>query len=212
MRLPAEMIRDQALALSGLLVESIGGPSVKPYQPTGLWDEIAGGATSAYKGGYQRDRGISLYRRSLYTFWRRTIHPPGMEVFDAPSRETCTVRRERTNTPLQALALMNDLTYVEAARALAQRLIREGGKSDDDRLTFGFRLVTARPPTPAELEVLRRGLQRHRKTYESDNEAARKLIQVGHSEPDPEIDSTELAAYSALANALLNLDETITKE
>ena len=212
MRLPAEMIRDQALALSGLLVESIGGPSVKPYQPTGLWDEIAGGATSAYRGGYQQDRGISLYRRSLYTFWRRTIHPPGMEVFDAPSRETCTVRRERTNTPLQALALMNDLTYVEAARALARRLIREGGNSDDDRLTFGFRLVTARPPTPPELEVLRRGLQRHRKTYESDNEAARKLIQVGHSAPDPEIDATELAAYSALANALLNLDETITKE
>ena len=108
-RLPAEMIRDQALAVSGLLVESIGGPSVKPYQPAGLWDEIAGGATSAYKGGYQQDRGISIYRRSLYTFWRRTIHPPGMEVFDAPSRETCTVRRERTNTPLQALALMNDL-------------------------------------------------------------------------------------------------------
>ncbi len=212
MRLPAEMIRDQALALSGLLVESIGGPSVKPYQPAGLWNEIAGGATRAYKGGYQQDRGISLYRRSLYTFWRRPIHPPGMEVFDAPSRETCTVRRERTNTPLQALALMNDLTYVEAARALARRLIREGGSSDDDRVAFGFRLVTARRPTTPELEVLRLGLQRHRTTYEKDREAAKELIQVGHSEPDPEIDVAELAAYAALANALLNLDETISKE
>ena len=212
MRLPAEMIRDQALALSGLLIEAIGGPSVKPYQPAGLWEKIAGGATSAYNGGYQQDRGISLYRRSVYTFWRRTIHPPGMEVFDAPSRETCTVRRERTNTPLQALALMNDPTYVEAARALAGRLIREGGNSDDDRLTFGFQLVTARLPTSPELEILRRGLQRHRKTYESDKEAARKLIQVGHSGPDPEIEATELAAYAALANGLLNLDETITKE
>ena len=185
---------------------------VKPYQPAGLWNEIAGGATSAYKGGYQQDRGISLYRRSLYTFWRRSIHPPGMEVFDAPSRETCTVRRERTNTPLQALALMNDLTYLEAARALARRLIREGGNSDDDRVAFGFRLVTARRPTPSELEVLRLGLQRHRTTYEKDREAAKELIQVGHSEPDPEIEVAELAAYAALANGLLNLDETISKE
>ncbi len=140
MRLSAEMIRDQALALSGLLGESIGGPSVKPYQPAGLWEEIAGGAMSAYKGATSRTEVLILCRRSLYTFWRRTIHPPGMEVFDVPSRETCTVRRERTNTPLQALALMNDLTYVEAARALGRRLIREGGSTDDDRVAFGFRL------------------------------------------------------------------------
>jgi hypothetical protein len=206
------MIRDQALAVSGLLVESVGGPSVKPYQPEAIWDEIAGGATGAYKKGYEQGTGDHLYRRSLYSFWRRTIHPPGMEVFDAPSREVCTARRERTNTPLQALTLMNDVTYVEAARALAQRLIREGGPTDEDRVGFGFRLVTSRQPQPAEIEVLTRGLQRHRSTYKNDPEAAGKLVQVGQSPLDPGMDTVELAAHTALANGLLNLDETIHRE
>ena len=212
LRLPAEMIRDQALAVSGLLVESAGGPSVKPYQPKGIWDEIAGGSTGAYKKGYEQGSGDDLYRRSLYSFWRRTIHPPGMEVFDAPSREVCTARRERTNTPLQALTLLNDVTYVEAARALAQRLIRDGGPADKDRVGFGFRLVTSRPPEPAEVDVLMRGLQRHRSTYENDPEAARKLVRIGQFPPDPELDAVELAAHTALANGLLNLDETIHRE
>ena len=212
LRLPAEMIRDQALAVSGLLVESVGGPSVKPYQPEAIWDEIAGGASGAYKKGYEQGTGEHLYRRSLYSFWRRTIHPPGMEVFDAPSREVCTARRERTNTPLQALTLMNDVTYVEAARALAQRLIREGGPTDEDRVGFGFRLVTSRQPRPAEIEVLTRGLQRHRSTYKNDPEAAGKLVQVGQSPLDPGMDTVELAAHTALANGLLNLDETIHRE
>ena len=212
LRLPAEMIRDQALAVSGLLVESVGGPSVKPYQPAGIWDEIAGGATGAYKKGYEQGTGDHLYRRSLYSFWRRTIHPPGMEVFDAPSREVCTARRERTNTPLQALTLMNDVTYVEAARSLAQRLIREGGSTDWERVGFGFRLVTSRQPQPAEIEVLTRGLRRHRSTYRNDPEAARRLAQVGRSPLDPEMDTVELAAHTALANGLLNLDETIHRE
>ena len=212
LRLPAEMIRDQALAVSGLLVGSVGGPSVKPYQPAGIWNEIAGGSTGAYKKGYEQGTGDRLYRRSLYSFWRRTIHPPGMEVFDAPSREVCTSRRERTNTPLQALTLMNDVTYVEAARALAQRLIREGGSTDEDRVEFGFRLVTSRRPEPAEIEVLRRGLQRHRSAYEADPEAAAKLVKVGESASGPEMDAVELAAHTALANGLLNLDETIHRE
>ena len=212
LRLPAEMIRDQALAVSGLLVGSAGGPSVKPYQPAGIWDEIAGGSTGAYKKGYEQGTGAHLYRRSLYSFWRRTIHPPGMEVFDAPSREVCTSRRERTNTPLQALTLMNDVTYVEAARALARRLIREGGPTDEDRMSFGFRLVTSRQPEPAEIEVLMRGLRRHRSVYENDPEAAAKLVRVGESVMDPELDTVELAAHTALANGLLNLDETIHRE
>ena len=212
LRLPAEMIRDQALAVSGLLVGSLGGPSVKPYQPAGIWNEIAGGATGAYKKGYEQGTGAHLYRRSLYSFWRRTIHPPGMEVFDAPSREVCTSRRERTNTPLQALTLMNDVTYVEAARALAQRLIREGGPTDVDRVGFGFRLVTSRHPEPNEVEVLMRGLERHRSTYEADPEAAAKLVKVGETASDPEMDTVELAAHTALANGLLNLDETIHRE
>ena len=212
LRLPAEMIRDQALAVSGLLVETVGGPSVKPYQPEGIWDEIAGGSTGAYKKGYEQGTGDHLYRRSLYSFWRRTIHPPGMEVFDAPSREVCSARRERTNTPLQALTLMNDVTYVEAARALAQRLIREGGHTDEERMDYGFRLVTSRQAKPAEIEVLTRGLGRHRSTYENDPDAARKLVRVGQSHPDPDMDAVELAAHTALANGLLNLDETIHRE
>ena len=212
LRLPAEMIRDQALAVSGLLVETVGGPSVKPYQPEGIWDEIAGGSTGAYKKGYEQGTGDHLYRRSLYSFWRRTIHPPGMEVFDAPSREVCSARRERTNTPLQALTLMNDVTYVEAARALAQRLIREGGPTDEERMGYGFRLVTLRQAKPAEIEVLTRGLQRHRSTYENDPDAARKLVRVGQSHLDPDMDAVELAAHTALANGLLNLDETIHRE
>ncbi len=212
LRLSAEMIRDQALAVSGLLVETVGGPSVKPYQPEGIWDEIAGGSTGAYKKGYEQGTGDHLYRRSLYSFWRRTIHPPGMEVFDAPSREVCSARRERTNTPLQALTLMNDVTYVEAARALAQRLIREGGPTDEERMGYGFRLVTSRQAKPAEIEVLTRGLQRHRSTYENDPDAARKLVRAGQSHPDPGMDAVELAAHTALANGLLNLDETIHRE
>ena len=212
LRLPAEMIRDQALAVSGLLVGSAGGPSVKPYQPAGIWDEIAGGSTGAYKKGYEQGTGAHLYRRSLYSFWRRTIHPPGMEVFDAPSREVCTSRRERTNTPLQALTLMNDVTYVEAARALARRLIREGGPTDEDRVGFGFRLVTSRRPEPAEIDILIRGLRRHRSAYENNPEAAAKLVRVGESVMDPELDTVELAAHTALANGLLNLDETIHRE
>jgi mono/diheme cytochrome c family protein len=210
-RLPAEVIRDQALFVSGLLVDRIGGASVKTYQPAKMWEEIAGPTTSAYEKGYVQATGDDLYCRSLYTFWRRAIPPPGMEIFDAPSREVCAARRERTNTPLQALALMNDVTYVEAARALGARMIREGGSTAAKRATFGFRLVTARRPSPPELEVLIRGLDHHLDTYRQQPGMAAELVNVGDSLPDPDLAVVELAAYTALANTLLNLDETINK-
>mgnify|MGYP001201473874 CR=1 FL=1 len=211
-RLSAEIIRDQALAVSGLLVERLGGPSVKPYQPDGLWGEIAGVSTSQYSDGYQVAKGSDLYRRSLYTFWRRTIHPPGMEVFDAPSREICATRRQLTNTPLQALALLNDTIFVEASKGLGTRMIHEGGKTLQERTRFGFRTVMAREPVELEMNVLVAGTEKHLAHYRSDEEAALQLVQIGESAPDATIEPTELAAYMALANTLLNLDEAINRE
>ena len=137
-RMPAEMVRDQALAISGLLVEKIGGPSVKPYQPAGLWKELSGAED------YKQGKGADLYRRSMYTFWKRAVSPPEMMTFDAAGRETCVVRETRTNTPLQALTLMNDVTYLEAARVMAQRMLTEGGATPVERIGFAYRLATAR--------------------------------------------------------------------
>eukprot|EP00913_Durusdinium_trenchii_P023399 g21977.t1 len=151
-RLDAEMIRDNALAVSGLLVRKIGGPSVKPYQPKGLWKAV--GYTNSNTANFKQDHGDKLYRRSMYTFWKRTSPPPSMATFDAPSREACTVRRERTNTPMQALLLMNDVQFVEASRKFAERIMHEGGKSESDRIVFGFRSVTARRPSAQELSVI----------------------------------------------------------
>jgi hypothetical protein len=205
-RLSAEMIRDQALAVSGLLVEKVGGPSVKPYQPPGLWKELTGTEE------YTQDHGASLYRRSMYTFWKRTVAPPSMMTFDAAARETCTVRETRTNTPLQALTLLNEVTYVEAARMLAQRLLTEGGDTPEERLTFAFRLATARAPTPVELKVLRDGFQQYLHKYRADGKAALELVTAGESPRDARLDVRELAAYTAVAELILNLDETVTKE
>jgi hypothetical protein len=205
-RLPAEMIRDQALAAGGLLVERLGGPSVKPYQPKGLWRELTG--TEDYK----QDQGEALYRRSLYTFWKRTVAPPAMVAFDAAGREACVVRETRTNTPLQALDLMNDVTYVEAARALAQRVMTEGGTTPEERITWAFRLATARKPRPAELRVLLGGFREHLTRYRNHAEAARRLVSAGESRRDEALDASELAAYTTVAALILNLDETITKE
>jgi hypothetical protein len=207
-RLPAEMIRDQALAAGGLLVEQIGGPSVKPYHPPGLYELVI--ATSA--SAYQQDSSASLYRRSLYTYWKRSVPHPAMILFDAPFRETCTVQRSRTNTPLQALNLMNDPTFVEAARALAGRMIREGGAMPAARVRYGFRLVNARSPRPPELAVLTAGLARMEKDFGDDPAAAADLIAVGETHADTALDPWELAAYTLLASTILNLDETITKE
>jgi mono/diheme cytochrome c family protein len=208
-RLAAEIVRDNALAIAGLLVRRIGGSSSKPYQPAGLWEELAGGAGEA---PYVQDKGPKLYRRSLYVYRKRTVPHPGMATFDAPSREVCQVKRPRTNTPLQALELLNDVTYVEAARQLAQLAIEHGGSSPDERLSFAFRRALARAPTAAELDVLRRGLDRALAAYRADKPAAEQLILLGDSPHDKALDPVLLAAYTAAAGVILNLDETITLE
>jgi hypothetical protein len=205
-RLPAEVLRDQTLAVAGLLVEQLGGPSVKPYQPPGLWEEVSFGAT------YQPDEGESLYRRSLYTYWKRTIAPPAMTTFDATDRENCTVRQTRTNTPLQALNLMNDVAYVEASRLLAQRMMQEGGSTSEARIAYGFRLITARSPKPEESQVLVDTLNRFKHYYQADPQAALELLSEGKHPHNQQLDSTELAAYSSIASLILNLDEVITKQ
>jgi hypothetical protein len=205
LRLPSEMIRDQALFAGGLLVEKLGGPSVRPYQPPGLWKELAGGED------YKPDKGENLYRRSLYTFWKRTVAPPAMMTFDAAPRESCVVRETRTNTPLQALALMNDVTYVEASRAMAERSMMQGGATPEERITFAFRLATARRPSAAELQVLRAGFDHHLEKFRSDPKAALKLVSAGDSRRNEKLDPGELAAYTTIAGMILNLDETITR-
>ena len=206
-RLPAETIRDQALAISGLLNEELGGPSVKPYQPEGLWAEL-----TFADNGYIRDDGDDLYRRSLYTFWRRTVAPPSMVTFDSANRETCEVREVRTNTPLQALNLMNDVTYVEASRKLGERMMNEGGKTPAERIAFGFTLATARPPRSQETSVLQEAYSSFLDDFQTDPEAAEQLLGEGESELDESLDAVELASYSSVASLILNLDETITKE
>ena len=209
-RLDAEMIRDQALAVSGLLYKKIGGPSVKPPQPDGLWNAVA--YTDSNTARFVSDTGKEkVHRRSLYTFWKRTAPPPQMAVMDAPSREVCTVRRERTNTPLQALMLMNDPQFVEAARAFAERVIKEGGTTIQEKLVFAFELATARPPDTSELIILEENLQKHLHQFESDSEAGMQLIRIGESEADDSIEVVELAAWTMIANLILNLDEVLTK-
>lgn len=208
-RMDAEMIRDYALSASGLLAETIGGPSVKPYQPEGVWEAVAmPGSNTRF---YEEDKGTGLYRRSLYTFWKRAAPPASMEVFNAPSREYCTVRRERTNTPLQALATLNDVQYVEAARHLAERALTSTCESDDDRVqAMAFRLV-ARPLDSEELEIVRASLGELLAHYQGHPEDASALIALGASPPNTELDAATLAAWTMLANQLMNLDEVLTK-
>ena len=205
-RLPAEVIRDAALAAAGLLVEEQGGPSVRPYQPPGLWKELTGG------GDFQQDKGPGLYRRSLYTFWKRTIAPPSMVTFDASPREACTVRETRTNTPLQALTLLNEITFVEAARVLAQRVMTSGAATPDERVTLAFRLVLSRSPRDDERQILVRAWEAQRDRFRAVAGAADKLLAVGDAQRDPALDADELAAYAVVANLILNLDEAVTKE
>jgi hypothetical protein len=205
-RLSAEMIRDQALAISGLLVERLGGPSVRPYQPDGLWKELA------EIKEYQQDHGASLYRRGLYTFWKRTVAPPSLMLFDASGREACAVRETRTNTPLQALTLLNDVTFVEASRVLAQRAIKQGGTTPDSRIEYLFRLATSRDPVAREQEIMVKGLRDHLARFQCDRGAALELISVGESQRDQSLDPSEHAAYTAMASLVLNLDEVVTKD
>ena len=205
-RLSAEMVRDQALAASGLLVEQLGGPSIKPYQPEGLWDDLQ----STEK--YVQDHGPALYRRGMYVFWKRTIAPPMMVTFDAAGRETCIVRETRTNTPLQALTLLNEVSFVEAARKLAERTLTSGSADRDRRLRFAFRAVLTREPNERELAVLRQGLERHLANYREHPAAAAAVLHTGESESNATLDPVEVAAWTAISGLILNLDEAVTKE
>jgi hypothetical protein len=210
MRLAAEMIRDNALALGGLLVHKLGGPSVMPYQPPGLWEDVVVGAD--YPGTkYVQGHGEDLYRRSMYTFWKRTAPPPALNTFDAPEREFCTIRRPMTNTPLQALVLLNDPTYSEASRKIAERMMREGGSSAEERIAYAFKLATARGPSGSELKVLKETFDRRLAHFRASAENTKKLLAIGESPRDEKLDSAELAAYTTVASMILNLDETITK-
>ena len=205
-RLTADVIRDQALAIAGLLVNKTGGPSVKPYQPAGIWKELNSSED------YVQSHGEELYRRSLYTFWKRTVPPPTMANFDASSRESCVVRRNVTNTPLQALDLMNNTTYVEAARVVAQRMIEEGGPTEQERIRFAFRLATARLPKPAERDILVSALNRQLDTFKARPDAALKYVSLGEYPRDERLNVSELAAYTTVASLILNLSETVTKD
>jgi hypothetical protein len=204
-RLPSFVLRDQALAVSGLLVEKLGGPPVKPYQPEGVWEDFSYG-----KIRYTQDHGDALYRRSLYTFWRRSVAPT--TLFDVSGRRVCTVRVERTNTPLQALTLLNDTTFVEAARKFAERAMKEGGATPEARLTWMFRVAAGRKPGAKELSALRSGFERRMSGFKADEESAKKLLAVGESKADAALPVAELAAYAASAGVILNLDEVVSKE
>jgi hypothetical protein len=205
-RLSADMVRDQMLAIAGLLVTKIGGPSVKPYQPDGLWNEIGGG------GAYVQDHGDNLYRRSLYTFWRRSIPPPSMANFDASARESHMVRPVVTNTPLQALDLMNDVAYVEAARVFAERVMKEGGATPRERIAYAFRVATARRPREAEADILLAAFGQNLESFRARTDAARQYVNHGEHSRDARLDVSELAAYTSVTSLILNLSETVTKE
>jgi hypothetical protein len=208
-RMDAEVIRDYALAASGLLVPKIGGPSVKPYQPDGVWEAVAmiGSNTRDYKP----DKGDKLYRRSLYTFWKRAAPPASMDIFNAPSREVCTVRRERTNTPLQALVTLNDPQFVESARHLAELALKSGGSTQESRVQFMAARLLARPLSAEEESVVRASLADLSAYYQGHPADAKQLIAVGESKPDPALDATAVATWTMLANELLNLDEVLNK-
>lgn len=206
-RLDAEVLRDQALYAAGLLVEGSAGRGVKPYQPPGLWEEI--GYPTSDTSKYVQDHGDALYRRSLYLFWKRTSPPPALLLFDAPMRESCVVRRARTNTPLQALTSMNAPAYFEAARVMAQRVLHVPGP-DSRRADYAFRLATARAPSQSERGVLLRALAEQRALYRFDKANALTLIAAGEAPKDPTLDPTEHAAWTMVCNLMLNLDETVT--
>jgi len=205
------MLRDQALTVSGLLVHRIGGPSVKPPQPAGLWKAV--GYTGSNTVEFKKDEGPDkVYRRSLYTFWKRTSPPPQMSTFDAPSRESCTVRRERTNTPLQALLLMNDPQYVETACYFAQRILAEASPQPRTRAAWAFEQATLRTPSVSELDDLLIAYRRFLAAYETNVDAAKQLVAIGETPPEVSLDAVELATWTMMANVILNLDEVVTKE
>jgi hypothetical protein len=208
-RLDAEQLRDNALFVSGLLDGALGGKGVRPYQPPNIWEPV--GYSGSNTRTYRQDAGSALYRRSLYVFFKRTAPPPFMATFDAPNREQFCSRRERSNTPLQALQLLNDVQHFEAARGLASRMMTEGGSRPEDRIRFAFKTLLSRSPSGTELEVVRTALDRCLERYQADPESARKAIRVGESAPRSGLPEIELAAYTLTANLLLNLDETVTR-
>lgn len=199
----AELLRDNALAVSGLLDARLGGPSVKPYQPAGIWDG------TDHK--YEQSKGADLYRRGMYVFWKRAAHYPSFATFDAPSRETCTVQRPRTSTPLQSLVMMNDPVYVEAARALATRALQEAGPALREQIVHAFRLTLARPPQPREVRLLEQTFHQQHQTFSRDPKSAEELLGVGESPRPKNLEVAKLAAMTSVANVLLNLNETIEK-
>jgi hypothetical protein len=208
-RMDAEMLRDIALQSSGLLVNKIGGPSVKTYQPDNVWESV--GYPTSDTTHYKQDHGDALYRRSLYTYWKRMAMPPDMDAFDAPTRDTACTRRQRTDTPLQALVTMNDPQWVEASRALAQRLIEQGGKQPDQRIKYLSELVLSHDPSPQMESVLQRSLTQMQQHYTADPAAAKDLIAVGEKPRDPAIPPPELAAWTMVVSEVFNLDETLNK-
>jgi hypothetical protein len=208
-RLDAEVIRDSALAAAGLLCERVGGESVKPYQPEDLWRHITYDRKNVQV--YEQSSGEGLFRRSLYTYWKRQIPPPTMQLLDAPTRETCVLRRQRTNTPLQALALLNDVQFVEAARGLAARLI-VAGQTDSERLDYGFKLVTGRHANGSEQQEILKLLKAQRHEYQASADRAQALVAIGDSPLPRNIDACELAAWTVVGNLLLNLDEVLCRE
>jgi hypothetical protein len=207
-RLDAEQIRDLALSSAGLLSPKVGGPSVKPYQPEGIWEAVA--MPQSNTRTYRQDRGEGLYRRSIYTIWKRTAAPPSMEIFNAPTRETFCVRRDLTNTPLQALVLMNDPQFVEASRELASRALQDA-PSFDERLDFVTRRLMGRKLDSAERDIVRKSLDTAMADFRSKSADAMKLVTTGASPLRKDVDVPELAAWTLLASQILNLDETITR-
>jgi hypothetical protein len=211
LRMEAETLRDSLLFVSGLLDQRIGGPSVFPYQPPGLWEEVSFNPNDFSAQVYFQSRGADLYRRGLYTFWKRTLPPPAMVIFDAPTRETCVASRGRSNTALQALVLMNDPTAIEAARYLAARGMLEQGSSAESTAAFLFQVATSRPPTVGERNELVGLFERQVARFQRDPEAATQLLATGDSPRDQRLDPIPHAAWTVVANTILSLDEFITR-
>ena len=202
-RLTAEMLRDQALVTSGLFYEKVGGKWVKPYQPAGIWKEMA---NQIGENKYRPSQGKDLYRRSLYSYWKRTIPPPSMLTFDAPERVVCSVKRQQTSTPLQSLVLLNDPLFIETSRSLAQLSLQQF-RSTEDQITFAFKKVVSRSPKREELQVLLQLYQSEFERFNSNSTESKKLLNIGASPYDNHLNETELAAFSVVANAIFNLDE-----
>jgi hypothetical protein len=205
----AEMLRDIALQSGGLLANKIGGSSVRPYQPANLWEQVSYPTSDTVK--YTQQHGDALYRRSMYSYWKRMATLPDMDAFDAPMRDAVCTRRQRTDTPLQALATMNDVQWVEAARALAERVIRQAGQQPEQRIKLLGEILLSHDPSPPMAKVLKSSLEQMQKHYAADPKAARELVAVGEKQRDASIPEVELAAWTMVASELMNLDETVNK-